>query len=78
MENTVDCFGRDRFRDHKSDMGGIGGFDRDNRTLYVGKIQCSKDDIENIVHKHFGQFGKIERCMLFCLLPSIMGTDKPC
>jgi hypothetical protein len=65
VENTIDCFGRDRYRDSKSDMGGIGGFDRDCKTLYVGRIQCSSEEIEVIVHKHFGEFGQIQRGILF-------------
>lgn len=64
VETTIDAFGRDRFREQKGDMGGIGSFDRENRTLYVGKIQCDRDEIENIVARHFGEFGKIQRCKL--------------
>ena len=33
-----DCFGRDKFRLDRQDMGGVGNFERDNRTLYVGGI----------------------------------------
>lgn len=34
---NVDCFGRDKHSDYRDDMGGVGSFMRQNRTLYVGK-----------------------------------------
>lgn len=41
-------------------MGGVGGFIRENRTLYIGRITVT-DDIENVVRRQFGQFGPLER-----------------
>lgn len=41
-------------------MGGVGSFQRQNRTLYVGRIVVS-DDIEEIVARHFQEWGNIER-----------------
>lgn len=35
---NADCFGRDKHSDYRDDMGGVGSFMRQNRTLYVGKI----------------------------------------
>ena len=32
---NVDCFGRDKHSDYRDDMGGVGSFMRQNRTLYV-------------------------------------------
>lgn len=57
---NVDCFGRDKFSDYRDDMGGVGSFLRQNRTLYVGRIHVT-DDIEEIVSRHFAEWGQIER-----------------
>jgi Torus domain/RNA recognition motif. (a.k.a. RRM, RBD, or RNP domain) len=57
---NIDCFGRDKFSDYRDDMGGVGSFMRHNRTLYVGKIHVT-DDVEEIVARHFGEWGQIER-----------------
>ena len=34
---NVDIFGRDKHSDYRDDMGGVGSFMRQNRTLYIGK-----------------------------------------
>lgn len=57
---NVDCFGRDKFADYRDDMGGVGSFMRQNRTVYVGRIHVT-DDIEEIVARHFAEWGQIER-----------------
>ncbi|KIW27479.1 uncharacterized protein PV07_07212 [Cladophialophora immunda] len=57
---NVDCFGRDKHSDYRDDMGGVGSFMRQNRTLYVGRIHVS-DDIEEVVARHFQEWGEIER-----------------
>ncbi|KAK7749946.1 Pre-mRNA-splicing factor [Cytospora paraplurivora] len=57
---NVDCFGRDKHSDYRDDMGGVGSFMRQNRTIYVGRIHVS-DDIEEIVARHFAEWGEIER-----------------
>ncbi|KKA28374.1 hypothetical protein TD95_000227 [Thielaviopsis punctulata] len=57
---NVDCFGRDKFSDYRDDMGGVGSFMRQNRTIYVGRIHVS-DDIEEIVARHFAEWGQVER-----------------
>ncbi|KXT11146.1 hypothetical protein AC579_4944 [Pseudocercospora musae] len=58
--SNVDCFGRDKFSDYRDDMGGVGSFMRVNRTLYVGRIHVT-DDIEEVVARHFQEWGQIER-----------------
>ncbi|KAK4996849.1 Pre-mRNA-splicing factor [Elasticomyces elasticus] len=58
--SNVDCFGRDKFSDYRDDMGGVGSFMRVNRTLYVGRIHVT-DDIEEVVARHFQEWGSIER-----------------
>ncbi|KAJ6107392.1 Pre-mRNA-splicing factor cwc2 [Penicillium sp. IBT 18751x] len=57
---NVDCFGRDKHSDYRDDMGGVGSFTRQNRTLYVGRIHVT-DDIEEVVARHFAEWGQIER-----------------
>ncbi|KIX09100.1 uncharacterized protein Z518_00178 [Rhinocladiella mackenziei CBS 650.93] len=57
---NVDCFGRDKHSDYRDDMGGVGSFMRQNRTLYVGRIHVT-DDIEEVVARHFQEWGEIER-----------------
>lgn len=44
----------------RQDMGGVGGFLRENRTLYIGRIVMN-DDTENAVRRQFGQFGPLEK-----------------
>ncbi|KAI9269346.1 hypothetical protein BY458DRAFT_490147 [Sporodiniella umbellata] len=60
IETTIDCFGRDKFTDFRQDMGGVGGFLKENRTLYVGRIAVT-DDVEQVIERQFGQFGSLER-----------------
>ncbi|KAI7905653.1 uncharacterized protein BX663DRAFT_500490 [Cokeromyces recurvatus] len=60
QETTVDCFGRDKFTEFRQDMGGVGGFMRENRTLYVGRIAIN-EDTEGAVVRQFGQFGPLEK-----------------
>ena len=56
----MDCFGRDKFSDYRDDMGGVGSFMRQNRTLYCGRIHVT-DDIEEIVARHFAEWGQVDR-----------------
>ncbi|KAK2787364.1 Pre-mRNA-splicing factor [Onygenales sp. PD_12] len=57
---NVDCFGRDKHSDYRDDMGGVGTFMRQNRTLYIGRIHVT-DDIEEVVARHFAEWGQVER-----------------
>lgn len=57
---NIDCFGRDKHSDYRDDMGGVGSFLRQNRTLYVGRIHVT-DDIEEVVARHFAEWGQVER-----------------
>lgn len=41
-------------------MGGVGGFLKENRTLYVGRIAVT-DDVDEVIKRQFGQFGPLER-----------------
>ncbi|KAK5722662.1 Pre-mRNA-splicing factor [Elasticomyces elasticus] len=60
FSENVDCFGRDKFSDYRDDMGGVGSFMRVNRTLYIGRIHVT-DDIEEVVARHFQEWGQVER-----------------
>ncbi|KAM7204130.1 hypothetical protein V8F33_001765 [Rhypophila sp. PSN 637] len=57
---NVDCFGRDKFSDFRDDLGGVGSFSRVTTTIYIGRIHVT-DDIEEIVSRHFAEWGPIER-----------------
>ncbi|ADV24154.1 pre-mRNA-splicing factor CWC2 [Cryptococcus gattii E566] len=60
-DNSRDCFGREKHADYRDDMGGVGSFNRQNRTLYIGKIQESPDkkQMTETLLRHFGEWGKI-------------------
>ena len=51
---NIDCFGRDKHSDYRDDMGGVGSFMRQNRTLYVRRIHV-RDDMEEIVARPFAE-----------------------
>lgn len=57
---NLDCFGRDKFADYRDDMGGVGSFLRQNRTLYVGRISTT-ENLEEAIAKNFAEWGEIER-----------------
>ncbi len=61
---TVDCFGRERFSEYREDMSGVGSFGRENRTLYVGRINDMGNNVELRISKCFGEFGDIEHIQL--------------
>ncbi|KAJ3264162.1 Pre-mRNA-splicing factor [Chytriomyces hyalinus] len=54
-----DVFGRDRHRDERDDMGGVGSFEKDNRTLYVGQLGL-EGGLEDTLYRHFIEWGEIE------------------
>lgn len=56
----IDCFGRDKFADYRDDMGGVGSFLRQTRTLYIGRINGT-ENTEETVSRHFQEWGDIER-----------------
>ncbi|EDR05800.1 uncharacterized protein LACBIDRAFT_251570 [Laccaria bicolor S238N-H82] len=62
-DSSKDCFARDKFADYRDDMGGVGSFNRQNRTLYVGRIKETGNgqETEEVVTRHFREWGKIER-----------------
>jgi hypothetical protein len=65
-DSSKDCFARDKFADYRDDMGGVGSFNRQNRTLYVGRIKETGNgqETEEVVLRHFKEWGDIERSEL--------------
>ncbi|KAI9439674.1 hypothetical protein H4582DRAFT_2097828 [Lactarius indigo] len=61
-DSSKDCFARDKFADYRDDMGGVGTFTRQNRTLYVGRIKETGvgTETEEVVRRHFKEWGEIE------------------
>ena len=64
---THDVFGRERHKTDRDDMGGVGSFSRENRTLYIGGLNAdiSVQDYEEIVRRHFGEWGDLEYVRVF-------------
>lgn len=64
IDYSRDCFGREKHAEYRDDMGGVGSFNRANRTLYIGKMQESPDkkQTEETMLRHFGEWGKIVKC----------------
>ncbi|PFH47075.1 hypothetical protein AMATHDRAFT_153006 [Amanita thiersii Skay4041] len=62
-DTSKDCFARDKFSDYRDDMGGVGSFNRQNRTLYIGRIKetGTGPETEEVVVRHFREWGTIER-----------------
>lgn len=54
-----DCFGRDRHQSHRDDMGGVGSFEKECRTLYVGGLSI-RSGLEKVLSTEFGEWGELE------------------
>jgi hypothetical protein len=63
-ETRVDVFGRERHAAFRDDMGGVGSWARDQRTLYVGRICVLRPEAEvhATVWSHFSEWGEIDYC----------------
>ncbi|GAA5861232.1 hypothetical protein JCM8547_008527 [Rhodosporidiobolus lusitaniae] len=57
---ALDVFGREKHASYRDDMGGVGSFNRQNRTLYIGRIKETRHTAED-VEEAFSEFGEIER-----------------
>ena len=68
-DNSKDCFARDKFADYRDDMGGVGSFQRQNRTLYIGRIKETGvgTETEEVVRRHFKEWGEIEKSAWPCV-----------
>ncbi|SOV11942.1 RNA-binding protein, putative [Plasmodium gaboni] len=64
FEASVDIFGREKFNTFKDDMTGVGSFNNDCRTLFIGSIFINNINqvpiIEKILYEEFLPFGNIE------------------
>ena len=62
LSAATDIFGRERFGSDRNDMGGVGTFSRENRTLYAGRVptDLKGKDLESAARSQFGEFGNIE------------------
>jgi len=58
LDLTHDIFGRERHRTYRDDMGGVGSFSRDNKTLYVSGLKRTAN-LEEIVTAHFAEWGEL-------------------
>lgn len=57
-----DIFGRQRHAKDREDMGGVGSFNRDCRSLYIKDLSItSVGKMEEILTRHFGEFGEIDQ-----------------
>lgn len=57
---SQDCFGRDKTADYKDNMGGVGLFNKVNKTLYAAGLHVN-DEIEETIANQFGEFGSIDK-----------------
>lgn len=64
IDMVHDVFGRERHKLHSENMGGVGSFEKDCRTLYVGHLGKHKE-LENTLWKEFGEWGEIEVPQLY-------------
>jgi len=67
IDHSRDCFGREKHAEYRDDMGGVGSFNRTNRTLYIAQIHESadKEQTRETLLRHFREWGKIERCKCY-------------
>ena len=54
-----DAFGREKHKLHSENMGGVGSFEKDCRTLYVGRLG-NNYDTESDLWSEFSEWGEIE------------------
>jgi len=56
FDSSTDCFGRDRHKEHKEDMGGTGSFNLDCTTLYCGGVRVD-EGTEAALWRNFCEWG---------------------
>jgi len=57
-DSMKDVFGRERFATDREDMGGVGSFHRESRTLFISGLK-NLPNLDEILYKHFSEFGEI-------------------
>jgi hypothetical protein len=65
IENLRDVFGRSRFATHRTDMGGVGSFTKECRTIYVTDLKTvesvnANKEMMRIIYENFSPWGEIE------------------
>lgn len=66
--DVLDCFGREKFGDYRDDMGGVGSFRKNNRTIYIGGLMGALNNktlkpsqIESRLRFMFSRLGELDR-----------------
>ncbi len=79
-DTSKDCFARDKFADYRDDMGGVGSFQRQNRTLYIGRIKetGTGPETEEVVRRHFREWGEIEKSAFLSIRPPSKLDSRLC
>lgn len=64
FEHTVDIFGREKFSTYKDDMSGVGCFNSDCRTLFIGSVFINNFNdapkVEKLLYDEFSNFGNVD------------------
>lgn len=65
IENLRDVFGRSRFANPRNDMGGVGTFTRECRTLFVSDLKMVESqnpmkEMVRIIYENFSPWGEVE------------------
>jgi hypothetical protein len=65
IENLRDVFGRSRFANHRTDMGGVGSFTKECRSLCITDLKVvdtanPTKEMVRIIYEHFSPWGEIE------------------
>ena len=66
LDTAKDCFGRVRHGSDSDNMGGVGNFNRESTTLYIGGLKMlGQDDLELRVRENFGEWGELASVKAF-------------
>ena len=73
LEARCDIFGRERHATDREDMGGVGSFTSDSRTLYVGGlaggakagVRGGASPLRDALSRQFGEWGRVESLRVF-------------
>jgi hypothetical protein len=65
IENLRDVFGRSRFANHRNDMGGVGTFTKECRSLFISDLKMVDTpnpikEMVRIIYENFSPWGEIE------------------
>ncbi len=65
IESLRDVFGRSKFATHRKDMGGVGTFTKECRTIFVGDLKMIESgnpikEMVRVIYENFSPWGEIE------------------